>query len=372
MKFTCLQENLVKGLNTVIKAIPIKSSMPVLSNVLVATEDGLLKLAATNMATTIVTYVGASIDKEGAITVPARMFHEFVSHLPPAAITGELKDGVLHISVERTNSKFNGVDASEYPDLPVMDEKKVVLELNPQAFSVAVLSVAFAAAIDESRPVLGGLLLKYSKGVLTVVSADGFRLSEKVLKIGGKAEDFSVVVPAKTLIEVARIFGSVEDPIKFVLDAESNLALFSSGDVLVATRILEGEYPDYKKIIPSGSILTAGFSSSNLLAAVRLTSVFAKAGDVSNVIKISFDPSGLVKIRSSSKEVGENNSEFEAEVKGEPLEVAFNAKYLLDFLNNVKFENLLFESNGAIAPGVLKSAEDENYLHIIMPVRIQD
>lgn len=372
MKFTCLQENLSKGLSTVAKAVPVKSSLPILSNILIEAKDGKLKLSATNLETAITTSVGASVDVDGAITVPAKLLQEFVSHLSPDTVSGELKGTTLHLSTEHSKAKFNGMKADDYPELPQMIEDAPALELDPKAFSSAVSVVAFASAVDETRPILGGALLSYSDGVLTVVSADGFRLSEKILNLEakGKLQEFSVVVPAKTVIEVARIFSSSEEPIKLVLDSEENLALFEAGEVLIATRILDGEYPDYKKIIPEGHSVRAEFSADDLNEAVRLANVFAKEMD--SVIKMVFDPKGIIRLSSISKETGENENEIEAVIEAdEVLEVSFNSQYLLDLLSNVKAEKFVFESEGSLSAGVIRPHGEEGYTHLIMPIRVQ-
>lgn len=368
MKFTCLQENLSKGLGVVNKAISIKSPLPILSNVLISTEDGRLKLSAFNMETGISTYVGASVEADGEVTVPAKLLNEFVSHLVPGTITGELNNMVLHLSSGKTKSKFNGMDAAGYPELPQMSSDLQVLEFDPKEFAVTILSVGFSAAIDDNRPVLGGILLRYEKGVLTAVSADGFRLSEKVLNVSAKGKAFSVVIPAKTLIEVARLLGNVEGTIKFALDDKDNLALFEGGGVLISTRIIDGEFPDYKKLIPEKTSLNAEFLAEDLLGAVKLTNVFAK--EMNSAINLVFDPEGFVVLTSTSLESGENRSEIEATVTGDVMEMAFNAKFLLDLLNNIKGERVMFASNGSMNPGVLRVLGQDDYLHIIMPLRI--
>lgn len=370
MKFTCLQENLAKGLSIVGKAISVRAPLPILSNVLINAEDGRLKLSAFNMETGISTYVGASVETEGSITIPARILSEFVSLLSPGTVTGELKDSVLHLSSGGTKSKFVGMAASDYPELPQMSKKLQVLELAPQKFSSAITAVGFSAALDDSRPILGGILLNYDKGVLTAVSADGFRLSEKTLKVGKKEAAFNVVVPAKTLIEVVRLLGGSDGPIKFALDANDNLALFEADGILISTRIIDGAFPDYKKLIPGETSLSAEFSVSELLEAVKLTNVFAK--EMNSAISLTFDPEGMIYLSSTAQESGENNSQVAAKITGEKLEMAFNAKFLLDFLNNANGERVSFSTNGNMLPGLLKVVGDEDYLHIIMPLRVQN
>jgi DNA polymerase-3 subunit beta len=369
MKFTCLQENLSKGLGIVCKATPTKSILPIYSNVLISAENGQIKLAATNTETTIITFIGASIEKEGAITVPAKILKEFVSTLSPSTLIAELKDAVLHISSEKTKSKFNGVDADDFPKLPQFDEKAKYIELDPKAFAAAVGNVAFAAATDEARPIFTGIYLHYVDGTLVVASSDGFRLSEKTLDMKSKMPEFSVVIPAKTLLEVSRIFANSVEPIKFVLNKEENLALFSSEDTLVASTILNGDYPDYRRIIPSEHILTAEFDAAELAEAIKLTNLFLT--DSSNAIKLKFNPEGYIYIGSSGEEKGAHESQVTAIIEGDELEIAFNSKYLLDLLTNVKSEKISFKAKGNNSPCLFIPIGHENYVHVIAPMQVQ-
>lgn len=370
MKFTCLQENLSKGLSVVCKAVSAKSPLPITSNVLLVTDNGRLKLSATDLATAITTYVGASVDEEGSTTVPAKVFHEFVSHLSSGTISGTLKKDILHLSSPKAKSKFNGMNSADFPKFPEIANKNTTLKLDPKLFDAAVSIISFSAAVDDSRPVLSGVLMNYADGALTIAASDGFRLSEKYFELDSDLPEFSVVVPARTLLNVAKLFSSSDDPVNFTLSKDENMALFDCNDTFVATRIIDGDYPDYKRIIPDSNALNAKFSTADLFEAVKLAHVFAKESD--SIIQLTFDPEGFIELVSSSKEMGENKSEIEADIEGEAMKVAFSSKYLLDFLNNVKTEDLLFESNGSIAPGVLRSTNHENYLHIVMPVRIKD
>ncbi|HLB51927.1 DNA polymerase III subunit beta [candidate division WWE3 bacterium RIFCSPHIGHO2_12_FULL_38_15] len=370
MKFACLQENLAKGLTTIYRAVPTKSTLPILSNVLLIAEEGRLKLSATNLETAITTHVGAQTEEPGSTTVPAKLLRDFVLNLPPSTINATLKDDILNLTSEKTKSKINGVSSDDYPTLPAFGAELPYVELNPIAFSDAVSVVAFSASTDESRPVFTGVYLNLSEEKLTIAASDGFRLSEKIIDVKeGKLKNFTVIIPAKTILEVSKIFSGSEESIRFGLNEDENLALFKSEDTLIATRILDGQYPDYKRIIPTESELSVEFSPVELLEAVKLTTVFAK--DNTSPIKISFDTKGTMKIGLTTQEIGEHQSEISAQVEGEPFEIAFNSKYLLDFLNNVKAERITLKSKGKLTPCLIKPTETEDFIHIIMPMQVQ-
>ncbi len=368
MKFTCLKENLLRGLNIVTKAIPIKSSLPILSNVLITSKDNVLTLSATNLDTAITVAVAASIDEEGAVTVPAKLLKEFVSHLSSDTIMASSDDYILSVECGGSKSTFNGMSAEDFPALPEMPKNGEFLELDPHLLNSVVSVVAFSAAADDTKPVYSGVLISYNEGDITFASTNGFRLSEKNISLDSSLAPFSVVVPAKILLEVARLFSSIGKPIKFALNYDENLALFESEDVMIATRVFDGKFPDYKRIIPQEYTLRATFSGAELLEAVKLASVFAK--ELNDAITMQFDTAGYIKLGATSQEIGGNNSELKAVVEGDALEISFNPKYLLDVLTNVKAEEFIFETAGSVAPCVIKTVTEEGYLHIIMPLRI--
>lgn len=370
MKFTCLQENLAKGLSTISKAVPTKSTLPILSNVLISASKGRLKLSATNLDTSITTFVGASIEEEGSIAVPAKLVRDFVSTLSPSTVVVHMAEHILHITSDKAQTKFNGTPPDDYPDVPELAKDMSFVEVDPTLFAHSIGSVAFAAASDDSQPIFSGVLLQFVDGTLILAASDGFRLSEKNLPFQGSMEDFSVVVPAKVLLEVGRIFASSAEPIKIALDQSENLVLFESEDTSVVARILEGQFPDYKKIIPTDAVLKTTIVASEFLEAVKLANIFAK--DATSAITVAFDPSGFISLSSTSHEMGEHTSKFEANVEGEGLSVTFNSKYLLDFLNNTKLESLILETKASAAPCLLKSPDHADFLHIIMPMQVQN
>jgi len=371
MKFSVLQENLAKGLAIVGKAVATKGSLPVLANVLLATEEGRLKLAATNLETGITTWVGAKVEEEGAITIPARILAEFVGNLPPTQITGQVKNGILSIETEEARSSFNGVDAAEFPTLPIFPEESK-LTFDPRSLGEAISEVAFAAASDEGRPILTGVLLKVEGQEATLVGVDGFRLSERKLALPVAVEKgFAVVIPARTLQEIVRLLSAEEEQLQVALVPNGNQVLFRGASVLISSQLLEGEFPDYQKIIPTEHSTQAQLKRSDWQKAVRLASVFAK--DSASIIKLAFRPEeNQVVLKAALAEVGEGQSLVAAAIEGEGLEMAFNSRYLTDILTNLADEELIFNTSGPLAPGLIKPLGRDNFLHIIMPVRVQE
>lgn len=374
MKFTCLQENLVRSLSVVGKAVSGKASLPVLSNVLLATDSGRLKLSATNLETAITTWIGAQVDAEGSVTVPSKVLYEFVANLPPSNIIGESDGTTLKLVCDTASSRFNGLSAGEFPDLPNKLEA-VHLTMDPKVFSEAVMEAAFAAATDESRPVLTGVLLLVKGGSLFIVSVDGFRLAERVVKLedSNVKKPFLAIVPSKMLMEVARLVGSYKEPLEVSLSKDENLVVFKVGDLLISSRTIDGDFPEYKKLIPdvkgvftSVKLLTKDFSN-----ALKLANVFAK--EATSVIKLKFSPKeGALFVLSSSNEVGENSSRIETEVTGNEVEVGFNSRFILDALNNIKADEFTFEipeKIGPGVPGVLRPSERSDHTYLVMPMQ---
>lgn len=371
MKFSCLSENLAQGLSIVSKAISAKGSLPILSHVLLKTDEGRLQLGATDLETGIVTWVGAKVEEDGGVTVPARLLSELVSHLPPGKIELTADDKkILTLSAPQAHSRLNGMDAGEFPPLPSAAGKRV-LNLSPQDFLRAVSLTSFASARDESRPILTGILVKGSGRELRLVGVDGFRLAEKKLPLAKDLEeDVSMVIPAPTLLEVARLGsrqGEGEEGIAVTILGKENQVLFDLGSVRITSRLLEGPFPDYEKIIPRSFSSQVKLSTEEFLKAVRLASVFAK--DSAGIVKLKLKPGELLTISANTSEVGDNVSRVEATIEGEPLEIAFNSKYLIDVLSNLDCDEVVFEAGGPLNPGIIKPADSEDYLYVVMPVR---
>lgn len=372
MKFNCLQENLLKALTKVYRAVPTKSELPILANVLISAKDNQLKLSATNLSTTITTYIGANVDEEGAITIPAKLLRDFVNNLGEGVIEISVKNDVMSIKAEAAKSKMHGVSAQDYPDLPEKANSEPGLKLNPGILNEVVNSVAFSAAIDDSRPIFTGVFIKFEDGVLTAAASDGFRLSEIKVELPDQEITYmEAVIPSKTLLDITRVFSDTEGDVNIYLDDNENLAIFEQGDTLIATRIIDGDYPDYTRIIPDGGSTTAHFDTAALLEAAKLSDIFAKEAESALILKIT--PTGKIELNVTAQEMGDHKGTINAEVTAEEeIEIGINSKFLIDFLNNAKHEKLIIKTNGKTNPCLFVPSDEKRHLHIIMPMQINN
>lgn len=377
MKIQVLQENFIKALNIASRLISTKAQLPILANILLATEENRLKIASTNLEMGVTIWIGAKIEKEGAITLPSRILQEYVSSLPADKINFEVKNNIANLNCGSFNASFNGIAASEFPALP-KKEKKVFVFSGP-VLSQIIFQVAFAAAADEGRPILTGVFVKAEGKLLTFAATDGYRLSVKKAELEKavvgefkKEEAKSLMIPARTLSEVAKILSEQEKQEKNLVEvgltADGNQTIFSFPDIELSTRLLEGEFPDYEKIIPTESTSQITLDREELNKAIKIASIFAR--DSANIVKLKFTEGKLI-ISANSPQVGENTSEIEVKIEGEGGEIAFNYRFLLDFLNSSSAGEIVFETTGPLNPGVFKIKDDSSLLHIIMPVRLQ-
>jgi len=373
MKIQVLQENLIKALNIAGRSISSKAQLPVLANFLLATEKNRLKVAATNLEMGVIIWLGAKIEKDGSITLPSRIFQELVSSLPAEKIDLEVKENTANLNCGSFKASFNGISANEFPLLP--ESEKKIFSFPSEIFSQVINQVAFASATDEGRPILTGVLLKIDGKTLSYVATDGYRLSVKKIETKEitKEENLkSLVIPAKTLMEVSRIIADQSKQesvlVEMGLTKDGNQVIFLFPEIELSTRLLEGEFPDYEKIIPKDFSTKVTLDKGELIRAVKIASIFAR--DSANIVKFKFQE-GKLTISANSPQVGENQSEVEAKIEGEGGEIAFNFRFLLDFLNSVVSEEIIFEMSGSLNPGVFRIKDDPDFLHIIMPVRLQ-
>lgn len=368
MKLSCLQENLNRGLLVVSRFVASRPQLPVLGNILLSAQKGKLKLGATNLESGAVLEIGAKIEKEGEITIPAKTLTEFVDSLPADKIDLSLEENNLKINCQKFQATISGLSAAEFPPLPTSSGKPT-FSFGAKEASLPISQVAFAAAQDESRPVLSGVKI-FNKGKkLVLVATDGYRLSVKELFGDFSSLPKDIILPARTLIEVVRILGEEKEG-KFNLEItdKANQVIFSLEGAEIICRLLEGQFPDFEKIIPTSFNNRAIVAKEELLGAVKIASIFAR--EAANIIKFQTISGGL-QVSANAPQVGENITTIEAKVEGEGGEIAFNSRFLLDYLNVVPQKEVIFETSGPLSPGVFRPVGDEAFLHIIMPVRVQ-
>ena len=364
-----MQENLARGLSVVSRAVSSRSTLPVLANVLLKTEDAGLKLTATNLEIGITYWVPGKIDEDGAITVPARLLADLVSSLPAGdKVELELTAGdTLHVRAGRFQTHIKGIDADEFPAIQTAGDRPTT-RVAQNVLRRALAETAFAAASDEARPILTGVLARFEGSQLTLAAADNYRIAVKTVPILDPVQETSVVVPARALNELARVLADIDDPVEIVLAASRNQILFHLDGVDLVSRLIDGQFPNYQQVMPASFATRAVLDREELLRAVRPAALIAH--ESANIVKLQIgggDEPGVTV--SANAEVGDHVGQVEAAVEGDGTTIAFNARYLADVLTNVSAEQFALELNGPLSPGVFKPVGDDDYVHVVMPVR---
>jgi DNA polymerase-3 subunit beta len=378
MKISCLQENLAKGLATVGRAVASRSTLPVLSNILLECDEGRLRLAATNLEVGISCWIGARVDEEGSTTVPARLLTEFINSLPPGQIDMELNERTqtLNLKCARYEANIKGIEASEFPEVPTAESigGQNTLHLEVETFRRMIDQVVFAAATDETRPILTGVLAKFHQGGLTLAAADGFRLSVASADVGAELDETtSVIVPARALAELSRVSTDQEDPVEVIITRQRNQILFHLSNTDLVSQLIEGNFPDYNQIVPKSHSTRTNVGTQDLLKAVKVALLFAR--DAANIIRFNILPGselspGQMIITGTSAEFGDNVSELDAGIEGDEIEIAFNARYMIDALSVVGTAQVVLETSTPSSPGVLRPMDGDSFLCVIMPMHI--
>lgn len=376
MKVTVLQENLAHGLSIVSRAVSARSTLPVLANILIASDEGRLRLSATNLELGITCWIPARIEEEGSTTVPSRTFSDLVNTLPAdqVKLSLDVPTQTLNVRGGTSTNDIKGIDAQEFPPVPVPDLEGAV-QLNVGDFREMVQQVAFAASTDEARPVLMGVLVQAEKDKLTMAAADGFRLSVRKATLAVPvAAPLTAIIPARALTELARIASDGEEPIYMVLPKGRGQVLFRVKDVEVVSQLIDGTFPDYQQIIPRKYTSRTLVSTAALLKACKQAEIFAREG--SNVARLNIKSANgdlqpsEVEITATSEETGKNETIVEATVDGSGVLIAFNVKFLREALEIIKTPNVALETSAANAPGVVRPVGDEQFLHVIMPMHL--
>ena len=406
MRLSCFQENLAKGLSIVSRAVSSRSTMPVLSNILLEATDNQLRLAATNREIGINCWIGAKVEDDGAITVPARLLSEFVNSLPPERIDMELtvRTQTLHLNCARYDANMKGIDAYEFPLIPTAGDSSksggqesagmvevrdgVRIELATTGLRKMIDQVIFAASSDESKPTLTGVEVSFKGDRLSMAATDGYRLSVRSVQMsqGMVDGDLTVIVPARSLGELARISADADEtrPVQVIVTQARNQILFQlwgKNDegrggfhrVELVSELIDARFPDYRAIIPKSKNTRTVVDTAALLKAVRVSFLFAR--DNANIIRLAAIPSngestGQVRLTATSTEMGDNVNEIDAMVEGDNIEIAFNAKYLIDVLSQIDQPQVVLETTQSTRPGTVRpiGLGEEEFLHVVMPM----
>ncbi len=365
MKFSILQQDLLPPLQAAARSVGVHSTLPVLDNIFLSVEDKRLKIAATNLEIGVIKFVPIAEGEPGEITVPAKTFLELISGLGQNKISIEADTSSLTIESGSLKASVNGIPASEFPVIPLSSSKAVSF---PKDTFLVSSQILFAAAVDEGRPVLTGILTSAKDSKLDFVATDGFRLAHRQVSLPDNSTEFKSLIPRRTFEEVLRIISEQDvDGVSIALSENQNQAVFTLGQTIVSSRLIEGQFPSWEKIIPEEVTGRCLLEKEQFLKAIKLAAVFAK--NEANIVILT-TKKGSINLRSSAKELGSQENEIEANFEGEELQIAFNTKFLLDAVSNIPTSQLMIEFSGTLSAAMIKPVGEEGLEYIVMPVRL--
>lgn len=377
MRVTCLQENLHRALGTAGRAVATKSTLPILGNFLLSASGEELVVTATNLEMGIRYSIPAKVQDEGRVTLQARVLNDFVASLPSGEMDLLNDQGPLTVLVKQgsTQAHVRGIDPDDFPPLTEHADEGVRFEVDPATLREAIEHVVFAAASDDSRPVLAGVQLEVAGDKLSLAAADGFRMSVRRITLDQPLETtLSIIVPARAMGEMSRVLSDATEPATISITPNQTQLYLSLPDIVFVTRLIDGTFPDLKQIIPTAWNTRSVVSRDIVLDAARRAAIFARSAN--DVVKFEISPPGeslemgQITITANAADTGDNRDDVDAQVEGEPTQIAFNGRYLTDVLSVMRSPSVAFELQGANAAGVIKSEGSEDFVHVIMPMVI--
>jgi DNA polymerase-3 subunit beta len=375
MKVSCSQEDLSKGLAVVGRAVATRAVLPITNNVLIATEGSRLRLAATNLEIAISCWIPATIEKEGTVTIPARLVTDFVNSLPSGqqiAMALSPRSRSVELRCARHEAHISGLDPADFPAIPKITDGMNV-KVKPGDLRLAINQVGFAAASEESRPVLTGVHAEFEGEQLTLAAADGFRLAVRKVALAKPVDTkIAIIIPARSLAELNRLISEQEEPLELTVNSQKSQVLFRLRNVEMVSQLIQGTFPNYSQLIPKSYSTRAVIKLSEFLRATKSASIFARDG--SGIVRLQIMPrdgKGKIAISARAEEIGDNLGEVDATVEGEEAKIAFNSKYLMDVLGVIAKEEVALETTTSSSPGVIRPVGDESYIHVVMPMFVQ-
>ena len=375
MQLTVQQEDLNRGLSAVARAVPTRSTLPITNNILLEADDDQLTLSATDAETIAITYrIASGITEPGTITLPSRLLSDFVATLPPQPIVISLAERSRQVSLScaRNEASIGGQAADEFPPIPPVEDGDTI-RIDAAALRRSINQVAFAAATDDSRPVLTGVHFALRDGSLRLAAADGFRLAVNTIEVGEDSADREAIVPARALNELARLLPEVDEQISVTFNPASTQVLFDLGHATLIAQLIQGTFPNYEQLIPSSHATSTEVSVGEFMREARIASIFARDG--SGIVRLIASPgedsTGRLTVTARAEEVGNNEGEIDALVEGEEARIAFNSRYLIEVLGALDTERVAIETSSPSSPGVLRPVGNDDYVHVVMPMFVQ-
>lgn len=362
MKLQVTQENLNRALNNVARVASSRNALPILSNILIKTVGNRVCIAATNLNIAITHYIGSKVATEGSITVPARLMQDFIASLPSGVIDLKLEDSKLHIDTGNYSSVINGTPAEDYPVMPSIKDGQT-WNIAAGTFKKALQQVVIAASSDDARPILTAVYFHTKKGVLYIAATDSYRLAEK--KVINLKQEVSLLVPASSVQDLLRILGDGDTEVSVTHDDQQ--ILFNMGDIELVTRLIDGTYPDYQKLIPSEFATSAEVAKADFINITKVSSLFARESAGSVTVGVD-DTKKEVGIRSIASQLGENIATATAKTSGNGA-ITLNSRYILDALGVLSGDQVQLRFNGKLEPSLMTSKSDDTYIHVVMPLK---
>ena len=372
MKFSCNQDTFSKYLNIVSRIVTTKPGLPILSNVLFESDKGKLTMKTTDLELSISTWIGADIQDDGKITAPAKQLSEFVNSIPEEKVDIDIVKQNFNISTSNNTASFNTMPSDDFPNIPTVEKEKFDFRVKKVDIVQAVNRVAFAAASDDIKPVLTGVKVEVEDDTVSFVATDGLRLSKQSVKIEKGSGKKNFLVPVRAFSELTYIISELdtdEEWVNIYILEDRNQVLFRLSDVDLVSRLIDGEFPEYKQIIPTGFETKCLIKRDDFLNSLKVVNIIARSV-LGNKMVLDINKEGKLSLSAIQSDLGKNQSVFEGNVEGSDIKIAFSARLLSDILNHIDSEDIVFECTDPVKPGVFKIEGDTEFVHLVMPMML--
>lgn len=374
MKFSCNQDTFSKYLNIVSRVVSNKPGLPILNNVFFSTEKGKLIMRSTDLELSITTWIGADIEDDGQVTLPAKQLAEFVNSIPEERVDVNVEKQNFNISTENNSASFNTMPADDFPNIPSIDKGvEPFIKLNKADLLLAINRVAFAAATDDIKPVLTGVKVEVDDDEISFVATDGLRLSRQIINTTKGSPKKEFLVPVRAFSELAYIIGEMskdDDTVSVYMIEDKNQVLLRVGDIDLISRLIDGEFPEYRQIIPTGFKTKCEIERDEFMNSLKIVNIIARSVLGNKMILNIQSKENSISLSATQADLGKNQSNFACSIDGDDLKIAFSSKLLTDILNHIDSQDIVFECSEPVRPGVFKIKGDEKFIHLVMPMMI--